>query len=180
MVDRISWTLIVPLVALALSPEAPMNPTSADDRMDDQMKDKWAVVFFGEALEDPIKVIDAEKANAVDIYLVQSWQDPLVLTAENRAGRSCVGIALFTIAQSADFVSDGRVTASLDPDLAAVKAWLFPPEGGDPAMVQVGTKTLQTVVPRMLELLREDAVLPFPLSDLNGAGCGAPLPVGAA
>lgn len=169
--DRIWWALIVPFVSLPLSSASPPDVADADDRM----KDKWAVVYFGEALESPISEIDAEKANAVDIYLVRSFEERLELTAENRADRSCVGMALFTIAQRADFVSDGRVTEPLDPNLAAVRAWLFPPDGDDPAMVQVGTETLQTVVPRMLEWLREEDVLPFLLSDLEEAGCDAPL-----
>lgn len=121
-------------------------------------------------------MVDWEKANAVDITLVKSSEERLELTAENRADRSCVGMALFTIAQRADVVSDGQVTEPLDPNLGAVRAWLFPPDGDDPAMVQVGTETLQTVVPRMLEWLREENVLPFVLSDLVGAGCDAPLP----
>lgn len=98
------------------------------------------------------------------------------LTAENRAGRSFVGMALFTIGQRADFVSDGQVTELLDPNLAAVKVWLFPPDGDDPAMVQVGTETLQTAVPLMLEWIRKENVFPFLLSDLEGAGCDGPLP----
>lgn len=171
MKKRIWWFLIVALVSLPLSSAAPPDARGADDRM----KDKWAVVFFGEALEDPNPVIDFEKANAVDIALVQSREERLELTAENRADRSCVGMALFTIAQRADFVSDGRVIEPLDPNLAATRAWLFPPDGEGPATVQVGTDTLQTVVPQMLEWLREEDVLPFLLSDLEGAGCDAPL-----
>lgn len=169
--SRLWWALIVPFVSLPFSSAAPPDAASADDRM----KDKWAVVYFGEALEEPISVIDAQKANAVDITLVQSSEERLELTAENRADRSCVGMALFTIAQRARFAPDGQVTEPLDPNLAAVRAWLFPPEGDDPAMVQVGTVTLQTVVPQMLEWLREENVLPFLLSDLEGAGCDAPL-----
>lgn len=169
--DRIWWALIVPFVSLPLSSPEPPDAAGSDDRM----KDKWAVVYFGEDLEDPIPVIDEVKANTVDIYLVQSFEERLELTAENRTDRSCVGMALFTIAQRADFVSDGQVTEPLDPELAAVRAWLYPPDGDDPAMVQVGTETLQTVVPRMLEWLREEGVLPFLLSDLEGAGCDAPL-----
>jgi hypothetical protein len=172
MMDRVGWILIAALASLLLSSSAPPDARGADDRM----KDKWAVVFFGEALEEPIPVIDFEKANAVDIYLVQSREERLELTAEHRADRSCVGMALFTIAQRADFVTDGRVTELLDPNLAAARAWLFPPDGDDPAMVQVGTETLQTVVPQMLEWLREEDVLPFLLTDLRGAGCDAPLP----
>lgn len=169
--DRIWWALIVPFVSLPLSSPEPPDAAGAADRM----KDKWAVVYFDEALEDPISVVDAEKANAVDITLVKSSEERLELTTENRADRSCVGMALFTIEQRADFVSDGQVTEPLNPNLAAVRAWLYPPEGDDPAMVQVGTETLQTVVPRMLEWLREENVLPFLLSDLEGAGCDAPL-----
>ena len=44
MVDRISWTLIVPFAALALSPAVPPETTGAADRTDDRMKHKWAVV----------------------------------------------------------------------------------------------------------------------------------------
>lgn len=171
---RASAAVIVPIFALALSPAVAPDAGLEDDTM----KDKWAVVFFGEALEDPIQVIDSEKANLVDIYLVQSWQDRLELTVENRAERPCLGMGLFTVAQRADFVSDGRVPQPLDPDLAAVRAWLFPSDGDDPAMVQVGTGELQTVVPRMLEWLRERNVFPLPLDELAGTGCDAPLPVG--
>lgn len=173
--DRIWWALIVPFVSLPLSSAAPPDAAGADD----PMKDKWAVVYFGEALEEPIPVIDEVKANTVDIYLVQSWEDRLEVTAENTRGRPCVGMALFANAQRARFAPDGQVTERLDPNLAAVRAWLYPPEGDDPAMVQVGTETLQTVVPRMLEWLREEDVLPFPLRDLEGSGCDAPTPENA-
>lgn len=78
MMGRISWAAIVPFVALALSPAGPPHAASTDERM----KDEWPVVFFGEALEQPIPVVDAEKANLVEIGFVRSWKEKLEPTAE--------------------------------------------------------------------------------------------------
>ena len=137
------------------------------------MKDKAAILFYGDPLKEPIVVEDRLKANGADILLGQiSWGE---LPLAQGAGRPCIRLAVFTEGEWYRYKKQALSPSELRPEMAAARYWFFPAQVDAPPMsYRVATRELVELRLQLEQALVENGVIPFPLSDLNGMTCEVP------
>ena len=153
-------------------------------RLDHQpRKDQVAVQFFGGGLEDPILVVDRQRAGPADVFATFGEQEAEPAELQDRP---CFGIAIFTVSTWNRIRSEVRSAELIEPQMADRRHWHFPEHQGRRAITFTEGSEVIKVLYRgrpapadtrdMAHLLDSLRTFPTEVSHLAAEKCDAPIP----